>query len=219
MDITSVGSATTSTEDSRKTKDSLGKDDFLQLLVTQLRYQDPSAPMDNQQMIAQLSQFTSLEQMKNVALATEGVQAFSMIGKYIQAETENSETHETIITSGSVVMIAKQAGKYYATVDTGYELDESGNPLAMKIPEAAFSDVVRDTAFKSEDIWNELKNKGYLDNNGRITSKFQPNAENFVLDIDSRYADYGKKISDVLKNAHLKTVEVEDVVTVSNYQA
>lgn len=44
----------------------LGKDAFLQLLVTQLRYQDPLNPQDNSAFVAQMAQFTSLEQMQNL---------------------------------------------------------------------------------------------------------------------------------------------------------
>jgi flagellar hook assembly protein FlgD len=44
----------------------LGKDAFLQLLTTQLAHQDPTAPQDNAQMIAQLAQFSSLEQLSQI---------------------------------------------------------------------------------------------------------------------------------------------------------
>jgi len=49
----------------------LGKDAFLQLLVTQMQYQDPLSPMDNTDMIAQLAQFSALEQMNNLNSTTQ----------------------------------------------------------------------------------------------------------------------------------------------------
>jgi flagellar basal-body rod modification protein FlgD len=44
----------------------LGKDEFLKMLITQLRHQDPMDPMKDQDFIAQLAQFSSLEQMTNM---------------------------------------------------------------------------------------------------------------------------------------------------------
>ena len=49
----------------------LGKDDFLKLFVTQLQNQDPMSPQDNSQFMAQMAQFSTLEQITNLANATE----------------------------------------------------------------------------------------------------------------------------------------------------
>jgi flagellar hook assembly protein FlgD len=46
-----------------KKNDALGKDEFLKLLVAQMKNQDPLNPMDGQQMAAQLAQFSSVEQL------------------------------------------------------------------------------------------------------------------------------------------------------------
>ena len=57
-----------------KMNDALGKDAFLQLLVTQMKYQDPLDPQDNSQYLSQLAQFSALEQMTNVAKGLSDVQ-------------------------------------------------------------------------------------------------------------------------------------------------
>lgn len=56
-----------------KRKDQLGRDSFLQLLTTQLAHQDPTAPQDNGEMIAQLAQFSSLEQLTQIQTTLEAI--------------------------------------------------------------------------------------------------------------------------------------------------
>src|SRR5690606_1261481 len=82
--------------DKASKNDVLGKDAFLKLLVTQLQNQDPLNPLDDKEFIAQLAQFSSLEQMTNVsegiaALTEKTAQqdmlsAVSYIGKEVTAE-------------------------------------------------------------------------------------------------------------------------------------
>ncbi|MBS1818579.1 MAG: hypothetical protein JSU08_11660 [Acidobacteria bacterium] len=58
--------ATDSTSTTKKNNNALGKDAFLNLLVTQLQHQDPTKPMDDTAFLAQLAQFSSLEQLQQM---------------------------------------------------------------------------------------------------------------------------------------------------------
>lgn len=64
----------------------MDRDDFLKLLVKQLTTQDPTAPVQDQQFISQMAQFSSLEQMKNMADGFQSMsnrQAIGLVGKFV----------------------------------------------------------------------------------------------------------------------------------------
>ena len=96
-----------------KNNGDLGKDAFLQLLVTQLRFQDPLNPQDNSEYIAELANFSSLEQMTNVVKNLED------LGKIVN----------NIDSSVLVGQLSSMIGKNIDWVETTEAADANGNPI------------------------------------------------------------------------------------------
>ena len=134
----SAASSTTSSSSSSATS-SLGMDAFLQLLVTQLQYQDPLSPMDDKEFVAELAQFSSVEQLTEInsgidKLSTQGKEqqmlgAVNFIGKTIEATgtavslTEGKATDVTFTlpedASTCMVNVLDSTGNIVRTVDLG----------------------------------------------------------------------------------------------------
>lgn len=146
MTVSATGSATSSqtTQNPNKT---LGKEEFLKLLITELRYQDPTKPMDDREFISQMAQFSALEQMQNLNTSfenlknsfetlnisvVEGLQALTyqlvlngmydglnLLGKEVSYLDENDETK-----TGTIEAL-KPKGTYYVAVINGEEVELS----------------------------------------------------------------------------------------------
>lgn len=104
------------TEKERKTGSSLDKDDFLQLLVAQMKYQDPLEPETNTEYVAQLAQFSELEQMQNLNQTTTNTSAYTLVGQEVYIETETKIGDPTTV-QGTVEYVTLQNGKPYVSVN------------------------------------------------------------------------------------------------------
>ncbi|WP_424632321.1 flagellar hook assembly protein FlgD [Borreliella lusitaniae] len=103
-------------------KVNLGKDDFLKLLITQLRYQDPTNPMKDKEFIAQMAQFSALEQMTNMSKSFEKLSSslgirkdLDLLGKVIKFQHGDGEIVEgrvTNIKTGAIPQVMVN-GNYY----------------------------------------------------------------------------------------------------------
>lgn len=100
----------------RKLGSELGKEDFLMLLVTQMQYQDPLQPTDNTEYVTQLAQFSELEAMQNLNDTANNSTAYSLVGKEVLIQHENS-TGDVVEFQGTVQYVTIQNGDAYVTVD------------------------------------------------------------------------------------------------------
>ncbi|MCD6161899.1 MAG: flagellar hook assembly protein FlgD [candidate division Zixibacteria bacterium] len=79
----------------------LAKDDFLQLLVTQLKYQDPLEPMKDQEFVAQLAQFSQLEQLENMSESLDvSTQVDYLMGQTIANTMATTLIGKTVVAEG-----------------------------------------------------------------------------------------------------------------------
>lgn len=103
----------------------LDKDAFLQLLVAEMKYQDPLEPTSNTEYIAQFTTFSELEQIQNMSSSMEFQRASNMVGQYVLINHESETTGETTQVMGKVDYVFYENNKPYLHVNGGdYSLDE-----------------------------------------------------------------------------------------------
>ena len=145
---------TSSTSSASSTK-AIGKDEFMKLLLAQLKNQNPLNPMDGTDFAAQLAQFSSLEQLSNLnaELKTQGLnqmtlgyaQSANMIGKVIEAKNGN-----TVTANGSAVDINYRLAKDAQKV-TMYIYDQEGR-LVQTLEDTAKKEGMNKTTWNCSTI-------------------------------------------------------------------
>ena len=110
--------AVSGTEGAAQTR-GVTQQDFLRILSTQLTFQDPLKPMDNQQFMAQMAQFSALEQsrmandkMDSLLALQSANQSLGLIGKTVEVSTQNGGV------PGQVTTVSFASGQPLLTVKT-----------------------------------------------------------------------------------------------------
>ena len=107
--VTSTGTAvtgTTGTQNPNAAAGQLGKDDFLKLFVAQIQNQDPSSPMDTNQSMTQMAQFSMVEQLTNLssvntkmATSQANSSAVGLIGHTVSWRDSAGASHSGVVNS------------------------------------------------------------------------------------------------------------------------
>ncbi|MDR0731716.1 MAG: flagellar hook assembly protein FlgD [Treponema sp.] len=106
----------------------LGRDDFLKILITQLSYQDPTSPMEDKEFIAQMAQFSTLEQMTSMAgdfaRLTEmltNTEASSALGRSVELNVALPGDEEERVVQGVVRAVTRGTNPQVLVNGTYYD--------------------------------------------------------------------------------------------------
>ena len=123
-----------------KKSNELGQDAFLELMITQMKNQDPLAPQSNSEFVAQLAQFSSVQGLEKLNTnfnsfasgfqSNKALQASSLVGRSVSVESKISILEDKGIISGSVNVPA-------ATSDLKINIYASNGSLAAQVPVGA----------------------------------------------------------------------------------
>lgn len=95
---------------------SLGKDDFLQLLVAQMKYQDPMEPTSNTEYIQQYATYSELEQMMNMSETMDLQRASGLVGQMVHVEFTTDAGMEKSV-EGIVDYVYYESGTPYVSIN------------------------------------------------------------------------------------------------------
>ena len=112
------------TKTSSASANSMDKEAFLQLLVAQMKYQDPLQPTSNTEYISQYAQFSQVEQMNNMAASMDLQRASQLVGKEVYMKTTGSNG-ETKYVQGKVDYVVYENNKAFLSINESlYSIDD-----------------------------------------------------------------------------------------------
>lgn len=195
MSVSRVGGATPQQEVKQYTPNTMDKNAFLNLLVTQLRNQNPLQPMEDKEFISQMAQFSSLEQMQNMNKVMKTDSAYGMIDKLVKASYTDPDTNETKDIAGVVTMARVEGDKVFLKVNgvevPADQVKEVTNSVSTYDQMQTINQNFRmSSAFSI--IGKEIKAK-VTDSTGKNTEEISGTAESVRMDKGNIYVQVNDK--------------------------
>lgn len=167
----------------------LGKDDFLKLMLEQLKNQDPLSPLNSEQYTAQLAQFSSLEQLQNINDSLNQ----SIDANYLLTQSVNNTLTAALIGKGVKIKSDKIEYDGQSKIQFGYKLPSQASSISVKILDAngkvvkTFKDVSK-TSGEHKLSWDFTDDAGEKVTNGEYTIQVEAElseGEKMVTDVYS----------------------------------
>ena len=122
--IVETASQTSVKNSTKSSNNGMDKEAFLQLLVAQMKYQDPLEPTSNTEYISQYAQFSQVEQMQNMSSSMDLQRASSLVGKEVYIKTTTS-SGDTKLVQGRVDYVSYENNKAYLYInEQKYSIDD-----------------------------------------------------------------------------------------------
>lgn len=202
--ITNAQSTTSKSKTEAKNGSSLSKDDFLQLLVAQMKYQDPLQPTSNTEYIAQYAQFSQVEQMQNMSQSMDLSRASSLVGETVQI-TSTDENGVESTTMGKVDYVKYENGKALVSIDESlYSLDDVTFVCDQDYLTAYHmaEDMVKKLMALPETEKVSLSDRESVEEVLQIYDGMNDYQKTFVAgSLQNKIEEYRKRLEEVVKNA------------------
>lgn len=203
--ISQIIEQTASKREERNTGE-MGKDEFLNLLITQLRNQDPMNPVDDKEFIGQMAQFSALEQMQNLNTNFSSMRAFELIGKNVVAQFVDEATKEAKVVEGLVTNVKIASGNAFVLVN------------GVDVPADKIIDVYNhvESSDETESVKNDIAQ--YTGLIGFHTKGSTQNQNGSKLSIEGIVTEISRKDEHIYAAISESTVGVKDLSSLGEYE-
>lgn len=175
LDVTGVNQTNDASQNvARDPLRTLGKDDFLRLLTVQLEHQDPLSPMNNEDMIAQLAEFSALEQLENInANLQSSIDLDLLLSQVLNNTAAAGLIGKEIVASGNSIHLGSSG-----TAEINFKLSEPAQRVVVTITDEDGAEIRRIeqqdlAAGENTIVWDGKDNAGRSRNEGNYKVRIE----------------------------------------------